>query len=39
MKLRGHQERINDLHALNSRVLASSSAEGVKLWDLYKERC
>lgn len=28
-----------DLHSLNSRVLGSASTEGVKLWDLYKEKC
>lgn len=36
MKLKGHNERINDLHSLNTRILGSSSAEGVKIWDLYK---
>lgn len=39
MRLRGHTERINDLHSLNTRIIASSSPEGVKLWDLYKEKC
>lgn len=39
MKLRGHTEKINDIHSLNSRIVGSSSQEGVKLWDLYKEKC
>lgn len=39
MRLRGHNERINDMHFLNSRILGSSSVEGIKLWDLYKEKC
>ncbi len=36
MTLRGHSERINDLCELNSRILGSGSAEGIKIWDLYK---
>jgi WD40 repeat protein len=39
MRLRGHTEKINDINCLNSRIIGSSSSEGVKLWDLYKERC
>lgn len=39
MKLSGHTERILDMHALNTRILASSSSEGLKIWDLYHERC
>mgnify|MGYP003392856511 CR=1 FL=1 len=39
MRLRGHAEKINDIHSLNSRIVGSSSQEGVKLWDLYKEKC
>lgn len=36
LKLRGHTEKIGDLGRLNSRILGSSSSEGVKIWDLYK---
>lgn len=36
MRLKGHTERINDMHFLNTRILGSSSSEGVKIWDLYK---
>jgi WD40 repeat protein len=39
MKLRGHAEKINDIGCLNSRIVGSSSSEGVKIWDLYKEKC
>lgn len=36
MKLRGHSEKISDIHCLNSRIIGSSSSESVKIWDLYK---
>lgn len=39
MRLPGHGERVCDLHALNTRILGSCSSEGVKVWDLYRERC
>jgi hypothetical protein len=39
MRLSGHGERIIDLHCLNTRILGSCSPEGVKIWDLYRERC
>ena len=39
MQLRGHTQKINDISSLNSRIIGSSSSEGVKLWDLYKEKC
>lgn len=39
MRLTGHTERITDLHALNTRIIASGSLEAVKIWDLYHEKC
>ena len=39
MKLLGHKERINDISSFNTRIIGSSSHEGTKIWDLYKEKC
>ena len=39
MHLRGHTEKVTDISSLNTRIIGSSSSEGVKIWDLYKERC
>lgn len=36
LSLKGHKERIWDISAFNTRVVASCSEEGTKIWDLYK---
>jgi hypothetical protein len=39
LQLKGSTERINDIHAFNTRIIGTSSDEGSKIWDLYKEKC
>jgi hypothetical protein len=36
MILKGHTSRIWDLSHFNTRIIGSSSEEGIKIWDLYK---
>lgn len=38
MKLRGHEGKIVAVDKLNTRIVGSCSAEGLKIWDLYKEK-
>lgn len=38
MKLRGHEGKIVAVDKLNTRIVGSCSSEGLKIWDLYKEK-